>query len=122
MDVVIIILFIVTIVAIPVIFVVLGGVDAENSIKKERARLSTLTPEQQLTETMQQLTRTMGAINEHLICPHCQTQGTVRAKSVTRTIAYTGTVGGIVKSGTKSVAVTHATQHHCDKCGTTWDV
>ena len=31
-----------------------------------------------------------GYINEHLVCPHCQTQGTIRAMSVSRTVTGVG--------------------------------
>ena len=63
-----------------------------------------------------------GPPNEHLICPHCQTKGMVRAKKVSRTAVSTGKVGGILKTNTKSQTTSAVTQHHCDQCGTTWDV
>ena len=63
-----------------------------------------------------------GQINEHLICPHCQTKGMVRAKKVSRTAVSTGKVGGILKTDTTSQITTLVTQHHCGQCATTWDV
>jgi hypothetical protein len=63
-----------------------------------------------------------GAINPHLICSHCQTQGTVHAKRVARSVVSTGKVGGIIKTDTKTTTVVQATQHHCDKCNSTWDI
>jgi len=86
-----------------------------NSTKEKQERFNTMSPDQQATALM-------GSLNEHLICPHCQTKGTVRAKSVSRTETSTGKVGGIVKTNTKSSVTKLVTQHHCDKCRTTWDV
>lgn len=63
-----------------------------------------------------------GNLSQHLICPHCQTKGTVRAKGATRVVTSTGKVGGIIKTNTKSTSTKSVTQHHCDKCSTTWDV
>lgn len=64
----------------------------------------------------------LGPLNPHLICPHCQTKGTVRAKAAENTVTSTGKVGGILKTNTSSKAVHQVTQHHCEKCGTTWNV
>ncbi len=83
---------------------------------------SAMTPSQRAAHDKAIVTRATGIINEHLICPHCQTKGTVRAKSVSRTETSTGKVGGIVKTNIKSRTTKQVTQHHCDKCGTTWDV
>ena len=63
-----------------------------------------------------------GVLNEHLICPHCQTKGLVRVKQVLRIVESTGKVGGILKTDTKSQTKVIATQHHCDQCSSTWDI
>lgn len=63
-----------------------------------------------------------GPVNEHLICPHCQTKGSVHAKQETRVITSKGKVGGIVKTNTTSQSTNFVTQHHCENCSTTWDV
>ncbi len=63
-----------------------------------------------------------GERSEHLICPHCQARGPVRAKQAMRTTTSTGKIGGILKTNTKSQTTVAVTQHHCDQCGTTWDV
>ena len=63
-----------------------------------------------------------GVLNEHLICPHCQTKGLVRVKQTVRTVTSTGKVGGILKTNTTSKTTAVVTQHHCDQCGTTWDI
>lgn len=63
-----------------------------------------------------------GPINNHLICPHCQTKGLVHAMKATRVSTSTGKVGGILKTNTESTTTRVVTQHHCEQCGTTWDV
>jgi RecJ-like exonuclease len=63
-----------------------------------------------------------GAINIHLICPHCQTKGAVHSMRATRVATSTGKVGGILKTDTNSTVTTVVTQHHCDQCNSTWDI
>lgn len=63
-----------------------------------------------------------GSVNEHLICPHCQTKGTVHVMGATRVVTSTGKVGGILKTDTKSQTIKKVTQHRCNKCLTIWDV
>ena len=84
-------------------------------VKREETKVSFMSPDQRLAYAF-------GSKNEHLVCPHCQTKGEVRAKRVSRTVTTTGNVGGILKTDTNSQTINHVTQHHCDKCGTTWDV
>ena len=67
-------------------------------------------------------TYAFGVVNEHLICPHCQSKGLVRVKQVVRVIQSTGKVGGILKTNTTSQTKAVVTQHHCDQCTTTWDI
>jgi hypothetical protein len=65
--------------------------------------------------------------NPQMVCPHCQTQGSVRTKPVTR---KTGISGGkataALLTGGASVLLTglsnkeNATQAHCDRCGCSW--
>lgn len=88
-------------------------------------KIVTLKDEQDKVKAMSSGERalyTSGPLNVHLICPHCQTKGLVRAKKVTRTVTSTGKVGGILKTDTTTQTKTNLTQHHCDQCGTTWDV
>lgn len=84
-------------------------------VKQEQAALRAMSPEQRATYTF-------GQVNGHLICPHCQTPGRVRAKKVERTVTTAGTVGGVLKTDIDTKVTTQATQHHCDQCSTTWDV
>lgn len=98
-----------------IVVLALGSALQNNMVAEERGRLIELTPEQHAAQLF-------GSLNEHLICPHCQTKGSVRAKSVSRTETSTGKVGGILKTNTKSSITKYVTQHHCDECRTTWDV
>ena len=66
---------------------------------------------------------------KHLICPHCQTKGSVTSRSVTRKKGISGgKATGAVVTGGASVFLTGlsrtegATQMHCSNCGTTWNV
>ncbi|MDD2609398.1 MAG: hypothetical protein PHX60_06825 [Giesbergeria sp.] len=68
------------------------------------------------------LQNAFGCTNPKLICPHCQIQGTIRAKSEKRLLSTTGKIGGILKTNTTSTTIQHVTQHHCDNCGSTWDI
>ena len=83
--------------------------------KKETARVEAMDPREKANHLF-------GSINEHLICPHCQTKGLVHARRVSRVVTSTGKVGGILKTDTKSTTVSQVTQHHCEQCGTTWDI
>jgi len=59
-----------------------------------------------------------GLPNANLVCPHCQTKGSVRSKSAeevtsTRVVPI---IGNNIKARKK------VTQMHCDNCDTTWNV
>lgn len=83
--------------------------------KDEHNKVNAMSPDERAAYTF-------GPLNTHLVCPHCQTKGLVRAMRAARTVTSTGKVGGILKTDTKSQTTTSVTQHHCDQCGTTWDV
>jgi hypothetical protein len=99
------------------IFIVASGVISFFvwASKKEAERLNAMSPEERNNALW-------GIINPHLICVHCQSQGTVHTLRVARSVVSTGTVGGILKTNTQTTTVVHATQHHCDKCSSTWDI
>lgn len=63
-----------------------------------------------------------GARNEHLVCSHCQTKGTVRALSVIRNRRSTSLTGNIIKTKTVTSEEVSLTQLHCDKCLMSVDV
>lgn len=87
--------------------------------KAEKERFNAMSPEERSNLIW-------GQLNPHLICPHCQTQGTVRSRLADRSIISQskGEIGGILKTKTdiKTTSVVYATQHHCDKCNSTWDI
>lgn len=67
--------------------------------------------------------------NAQLVCPHCQTQGQVRAVVVTRKKGISGgKATGAVMTGGASMLLTGlsrkqpATRMSCGNCGTQWDV
>ena len=59
-----------------------------------------------------------GMPNVNLVCPHCQTKGQVRSKSVDEITStkVVPIVGNNIKTRKK------VTQMHCDNCDTTWNV
>ena len=67
-------------------------------------------------------TEKFGIRNEHLVCSHCQTKGTVRALSVIRDRRSTSLTGNIIKTKTVTSEEVSLTQLHCDKCLMSVDV
>jgi hypothetical protein len=68
-----------------------------------------------------------GVLNPKLVCPHCQTAGNVRAKTVKLKKGISGgKVTGAILTGGLSMLATGlsrkktATQAHCDNSGSTW--
>jgi hypothetical protein len=68
-----------------------------------------------------------GDLNEHLICPHCQSKGTVRTKGVKRKKGISGAkaTGALLTAGVSILATglsrkESETCAHCMTCGSTW--
>lgn len=89
------------------------------------------TPEELWRENVraqkQEVVTQWGEKNLVLICPHCQTKGLVRTKSVTLKKGVSGTkVTGAVLTGGLSLLVTglsrkeNTTQAHCMNCNSIW--
>lgn len=78
--------------------------------------------QQEQLDSMTSHERFFGPLNEHLVCPHCQTKGLVRVRRMERTVTSIGKVGGILKTNTTSHTKAIVTQHHCDQCNSTWDI
>lgn len=62
-----------------------------------------------------------------LICPHCQTKGTVTTKPTVRKVGISGgkAVGAIMTLGWSMLATglsrkEHLTEAHCSNCGSVW--
>jgi len=100
-----------------VVGLVIGGVIALFIllVVAERSKVNAMTPAERAQYQF-------GDTNARLVCPHCQTSGNVRAKSVARVSSTTGQIGGILKTNVQSTSTKLVTQHHCDHCSTTWDV
>ena len=69
-----------------------------------------------------------GQLNTSLVCPHCQSRGTVRIKLVKRKKGISGAkaTGAILTLGWSMLATGLSrketqTQAHCEQCNSTWD-
>lgn len=85
-------------------------------------RLERMTSEEReayyVSEQKARVDAVWGAVNEALVCPHCQVKGRVHSMAATRTsTAVSNTIARVSASTTTSV-----TQRHCENCNTTWDV
>lgn len=99
--------------------------------REERERIYSLSPEQLAKENQKKAESKIlvlyGPINTAMVCPHCQTKGKIRTKSIER---KTGVSGGkataAVLTGGVSILATglsrkeDRTQAHCDECENTW--
>lgn len=63
-----------------------------------------------------------GTKSDTLVCPHCQTKGFVRKKSVTRVQKTRVNSFAARAIGLGTNTETEVTQLHCDNCDVTWDV
>lgn len=79
-------------------------------------------------EIEKQLQSEYGILNQFLICPHCQSKGTVRTKTVRRKKGVSGAkLTGAVFTMGASLFVTgfsrkeNATQAFCENCESMWD-
>ena len=100
------------------------------NILKER-RLCSLTPEEweakQRADQEAFAERLYGPLNTAMICPHCQTKGSVRKRSTDRKQGISGVkaaaaflTGGISLLATGLSRSETMTQAHCTCCDCTW--
>jgi len=68
-----------------------------------------------------------GPVNPALLCPHCQTKGKVRTKTVNAKAGISGgkataalLTGGVSILATGLSRNESVTQAHCDNCGSDW--
>lgn len=123
------------------VFIILGVVlviviwaNIAESKRKERI-LSKLSPEEQNKQRevwAQQkreanLTILHGAKNSQMVCPHCNSSGSVRTKPITQKKGISGgkataalLTGGISILATGLSRKEKNTQAHCDNCQNTW--
>jgi len=91
---------------------------------KEGARVRALPPDQR-----EECIRTMqfGRLRPQVICPHCQTRGTVRLRSATKKAGISGgkATAAVLTGGVSSLATGLSRKEsfasaHCDFCNSTW--
>jgi transcription elongation factor Elf1 len=65
--------------------------------------------------------------NKHMICPHCQSKGTVRTKRIKKKSGISGgkVMGGILTGGLSLLATGLSRKHRmteakCSNCGNRW--
>jgi hypothetical protein len=68
-----------------------------------------------------------GELNSQMVCPHCQTKGMIRIKSVSNKKGISGgkataalLTGGLSILGTGLSRKEKGTQAHCENCNNTW--
>jgi len=73
-------------------------------------------------------TKLWGAVNQAMICPHCQSKGQVRTQTVIRKKGISGgkAAGALLTGGLSMLATglsrnEHPTQAHCESCNNTWE-
>lgn len=98
---------------------------------EEQKKVAQMSPEQlaeyRKTQAEQSATALHGPKNPQLICPHCQTKGSVRTKLVVQKKGISGgkATAALLTAGT-SILLTglsrkeDATQAHCDNCNCSW--
>jgi uncharacterized Zn finger protein (UPF0148 family) len=85
----------------------------------ERRRRNEMTPEECKEFDM---TKAFGLRNGALLCPHCQTKGSMRSKEMVRRQEVTVETGNLLRPRHEASVSVNLTQLHCDSCGMTWDV
>lgn len=82
---------------------------------------------QQRRANLANLQKRVGAPSVQIVCPHCQTQGSVSTKQVKQKVGVSGgkataavLTGGISLLGTGLSRKQQVTQAHCGNCGSTW--
>ncbi len=98
---------------------VIGGV----ALRQKRLRDST-TPEQRQEQA---LTEAHGQVNSLMLCPHCQTKGGIRTRSVSMKKGVSGgkAVAALMTAGLSTMAVglsrkERLTKAWCGNCHNTW--
>ncbi len=63
-----------------------------------------------------------GPLNPELICPHCQSKGTVHSKYYSFKTTTKGKVGGVLKTDIKIDKVESGTLRYCINCKSNWTI
>jgi hypothetical protein len=121
-----------------IVLVVIIGVSAWVASRMEAEKLERMAPEERAAyleakrravEAVQLKAKDSqrGPLNPQMICPHCQSKGTVRTKKVTQKKGISGgkATAAVLTAGVSILATglsrkEGATEAHCDNCGSTW--
>ena len=84
-------------------------------------------PKREAAQREQKATSDHGSLNPWMICPHCQTKGTVRTRDVKKKKGISGAkataalmTGGWSLFATGLSRKEKLTQAHCENCGSDW--
>lgn len=105
-------------------FVIWGLISSKKTEGKERDRRASLSVEQRMEEDA---VREYGEKNTAMICPHCQSKGSIRIKAIAKKAGISGgkataavLTGGVSVLATGLSRKEDLTQAHCEECKSTW--
>ena len=101
------------------------------AVAEEQKKVAQMSPEElakyRKEQAEQHKMTTYGTINPQMICPHCQTKGSVRTKPVTKKTGISGgkATAALLTAGVSVLATGLSrkegmTQAHCESCNCTW--
>lgn len=99
--------------------------------RKNRKKLAAMTPAERHAHDWakgeHELAAMWGTKNVHIVCPHCQTRGSVYVQGVTHKKGISGgkATGALLTGGLSLLATglsrkESLTQAHCSNCSSTW--
>jgi len=109
------------IIAVVLVALMFVGINAERSMTPEQREAARIQATQQRNLTL------YGPLNQSMICPHCQTQGTVHTKPVRQKKGISGgkTTAALLTGGLSLLATGLSrketlTRAYCDSCNNIW--
>lgn len=117
--------------ALVLVFLLIVGISRRISERGEQEIRSKMTPEEleelERTEKAAAIDEEKGAISPSMVCPHCQTKGTVRTKRVKQKTGISGgkataaiLTGGVSLVATGLAKKAEVTQASCENCNCQW--
>lgn len=114
-----------------IVVVVICGIASFKKAMELQERLGKMTQEQKdeyfAQERMKAVIAQHGELNSKMVCPHCQTTGTVRTKPIKHKEGISGAkaTGALLTGGVSLLATglsrkENRTKANCDHCGSTW--
>jgi hypothetical protein len=101
-----------------------GKFSTDKNKKAEKHRLDGMTPSERSSV---QAEKQFGVLNSAMVCPHCQTKGGIRTKSVEKKAGVSGgkataavLTGGVSILATGLSRKDNVTQCHCEECNNRW--